>query len=374
MPQPNGEPTFQQLLTADDGPSVGGNDLSLQSKDPHAIFKAPATGDYRIVVRDLDTGNSLAKAQRYRLVVRRPQPRIDVVAYRPFPDKDVNQSRPFGSKLYRGGGEAIRVLVVRQDGWAGPVEVNVQGLPPGLSAAPATIAAAQTQTQLTLIASDQAETWSGPIEVVAVATIDGKETTTEAQPGTLVSGRGHSREFIRSRLCDQLMISVSSDDLAPISVQVGDATVAEGKKNSSLTLPIRLTRREGGNAACVLRPRDLPAGITAGEVTVAADKSEGTLELKIAASAAAGTYSLWLQMETKIKVPPNPQVLERARTYRDHLQSLHDDPAQADQIEAIRAAIEKADERIKAAEPNGNAQELGVFIPSPHVTIRVVDP
>jgi hypothetical protein len=374
MPQPTGEPTYQQVLTADDSPNVGGNDVSLGSKDPQVMFTAPATGNYRIVVRDLDTGEALGTAQRYTLVVRRPRPRVELVAYRWFPNKDVNLSRPFGSKIFRGGAESIRVLAVRQDGWSGPLEVAVQGLPPGVSAAPATIAAGQSETQLTLVASEEAGSWTGPIEVVATASVAGKETTTRAHVATLLSGRGHSREFIRSRLCNELMICVAGGDLAPISAAIGDATVVEGKKNSSLKLPIRLTRRDGGNAACVLRPRDLPPGVTAAEVNVAADKSEGTLELKIAAGAVAGTYSLWLQMETKIKVPPNPQFLERARKYRTHLQSLHDDPAQAEKIEAIRAAIQSADERIKAAEPQGNAQELSVYIPSPPVTIRVVDP
>ena len=67
VPQPAGEPTFEQLLTTDDSPQIGGNDVSLGSKDPLAMFKAPANGNYRIVVTDLDTGDAFGAAQRYTL-------------------------------------------------------------------------------------------------------------------------------------------------------------------------------------------------------------------------------------------------------------------------------------------------------------------
>ena len=148
----------------------------------------------------------------------------------------------------------------------------------------------------------------------------------------------------------------------------------EVKKGESVSLPIKLTRREGGNGSCVLRPRDLPPGVTAGEVTIAADKSDANLELKTTAGAAAGTYSLWLQAETKIKLKPNPQALQRAQQYRAHLQSLHDDPAQAANLDSIKSAIAEADKKVEAAKSAANEQELTVFIPTSNATFRVVDP
>ncbi len=374
QPQPSGDPTFQQLLMEDDSQNVGGSDLSLLSKDPVAMFKAPATGSYRIVVRDLDNGETLGQTQQYVLVIRTPMPRFDLLAYRPFPDKDTNQSRNFGSKLFRGGSEAIRILAVRHDGWSGPIEISVNGLPAGVRCPPATIAANQKETQVSLVASDDAAAWSGAVEVTGKAVVNGQEMVRTATPAVISGGRAHSRDFVHSRLSFDLLISVSDADVAPVSTQVGDQNPLEVKKGASLQLPIKLTRRDGGKAACVLRPRDLPPGVTAGDVTIAADKAEGTLELKVAANAAVGIYSLWLQAETKIKVKPNPQALQRAEQYRSHLQQLKDDPTQAANLESITAAITLADGRVEAAKAAAKEQELTVYIPSPHVTIRVVDP
>ena len=110
------------------------------------------------------------------------------------------------------------------------------------------------------------------------------------------------------------------------------------------------------------------------DVTVAKDKTEGKLEIKVSDKALPGTYSLWLQVETKLKLKPNVQALERTQVYRKHLQTLHDDPAQTAQLEAIKAAIVAADKLVEAAKAEAKEQQLTVFIPTPNLTIQVVDP
>ena len=88
----------------------------------------------------------------------------------------------------------------------------------------------------------------------------------------------------------------------------------------------------------------------------------------------AGTYSLWAQVETKIKVKQNPQALERAQQYRSRLQTLHDDPAQAANLESIKSAITAADKQVEAVKAAATEQELTVFVPTSNATIRVVHP
>ena len=114
--------------------------------------------------------------------------------------------------------------------------------------------------------------------------------------------------------------------------------------------------------------------MTVGEVTIAADKSESKWDLKTTPTTPIGTYSLWGQVETKIKIKQNPQALERAQQYRSRLQTLHDDPAQAAQIESIKSAIAAADKQVEAAKAAAKEQELTVFIPTSNVTLRVVQP
>ncbi len=374
VPQTSRDPTWKQVLTADDSQNVGGVDVTLRSSDPVAMFTAPEAGTYRIVVRDLDNGESLAKTQRYVLMVRKPDPRFDLVAFMPYPIIDKKKSQHIGSKIFRGGSEAIRVLAVRHDGWSGPIDISVDGLPNGMTCATATIAANQSQSQITLVVSDAAEAWTGPIRVTGSATIGDKKVVHTATPATVSWGPDHTREFVRSRLSSELVVSIADRDMAPISIQFAKTGVLEVKKGESLKLTAKLTRRDGGKAACVLRPRDLPPGVTAAEVTIAADKAEGTLEWKVTPKAATGNYSLWLQAETKIKVKANSQALQRAVQYRSHLKKLHDDPAQSAKLGEIKTAATAADARVEAAKPAAKEQELTVQIPSPHVTIRVVDP
>ena len=110
------------------------------------------------------------------------------------------------------------------------------------------------------------------------------------------------------------------------------------------------------------------------DVTVAKDKNDGELKVTVSDTTPSGTYSLWLQVETKLKVKPNVQGLERAQAYRKHLQTLHDDPAQAAQLEAIKSAIVAADKKVEAAKAEAKEQQLTVYIPSPNLTIQVIDP
>lgn len=378
-PQESGEPKLHEVLNVDDSQNVGDTAIHLRSKDPMAIFTAPASSTYRLTLRDLDVGQTLRPRQRFCLRIREPNPGFDLVAYRVYPHRDAKLSKPFGSKLFRGGAEAVRVLAVRRDGWTGPIKLtaNFTDIEPRdqqiqIHSHEATIAANQNQTQLTIEAPEDASYRIQQVEIVG-SSEDGSITST-AVPATVVWGTGGSRNFIRSRLSTGLLVAVSSGDLVPLSINLGQNAATEVKKGETLKLPIELTRRAGATANCVLRARDLPPGANSADVTVAADKDAGTLEIKTTAKTVSGTYSMWVQCETKIKWKPNPEALQRAETYRSHLQSLHDDPAQADKREAIKSAISKADKQVEAAKPQAQEVEQTVFLPSPTFTFRVVDP
>jgi len=371
-PQAEGQPKFHSIAESDDSYNIGNESLSLLTKDPMALWTATHDADYRVIVHDMDVGQMLAARQAFRLRVGTPTPGFDLLAFPAFPDKDLKQFRGFGSKLFRGSGEAIRVLALRHDGWTGPIKLSVEGLPAGVTAGEVVIAANQNAAQITLVAAEDAAAGNFKV-VVSGASTDGKIKAVST-PATHVWGRGGGRDFVRSRINADLAFSISGDDLSPLTIGLGDGAVVDVKKGATLTVPIAITRREGGKDACVLRTRELPPGVTAAVVTVAADKNEGNLEIKVSDKALPGTYSLWLQVETKIKLKPNVQVLKRTQDYRKHLQTLHDDSAKAAQLEAVKAAIIAADKQVEAAKGEAKEQQLTVYIPSPNLTFRVIDP
>jgi hypothetical protein len=92
-----------------------------------------------------------------------------------------------------------------------------------------------------------------------------------------------------------------------------DLTLASNP-GTNVSLAVKVVRRDGAAGAITLRPRNLPPGVTAAELAIPADKSDGVIELKIAADAKPGVYSLWFLGETKVKFKPITQTDARDLT------------------------------------------------------------
>jgi len=310
----DGQVVWHPVVSEDDPPAIGDAAMRLRSKDPSVLFTAPATATYRVRVRNLDTGQALASEPQYRLTLREPAAEVRLVAMFPYPHSDPAQTRPRGSRLLRGDNQPIRVLAVRRDGFAGPIELSVPNLPAGLSCPSVTIAANQTEATLMVIANDDAASWTGELEVIGHYNVGEQAVDSTATAATVIWGTGEQRDVIRTRVATKLMLAVSDQATTPLSIRLGEESAATTKLGTSVSLPITLTRREGGGAAVVLRPRNLPPGVTANEVTVPADQTTATLQLNVAADAKPGRYSLWLQAETKVNFKPTPQAEPRDLT------------------------------------------------------------
>ena len=366
-PQEGGPPKLTDVINIDDSQRVSDGAMNLSTKDPVALLTVPQTGKYQLLLRDLDDGESLLDRQSYTLRIHPAEPEFDLVAYRPYPHRDVNLSRPAGTNLFRGGTESIRVLVVRRGGAKDSIRVFAEGLPDGVTATEAVIGPNQSMTQLNLTASEDAK---GALGAVRIMGRSEGGITRQAAAATLVAGKGHGRNYVRSRLASDLKVSVSEQDLSPITFHLASDKVHEVKTGATLELPITVTRREGGKAAGVVRARDLPPRVAAADVTIAADKSEARVQLKVNANASPGTYSLWFQVETKIKLKRNPQALQREQAYRELLESKK---AEGESSE-LQAAIAEADKRVAAAQGLAKEQELTVFLPTNNAVIRIIKP
>jgi hypothetical protein len=331
--KPDMSEVWHAVASEDDPPVVGDAAVRIRSRDPVVAFTAPATATYRIRVSNIDTGGSLSVKPAYRLAIRQWVPDFSLVAIVGYPHNDPAQSRPFGSQLMRGDSLPIRVLANRRDGFAAPINVSINGLPEGVWARPVTIAANQSEATLVVRASESAGPWSGGLEVVGKSDGDAEPIVAVAMPATFIWGSGDQRDFIRARLAKDLVIAVTDQQTAPLSIklvekpaeppaekpadQTTQATAADAgpsneltlssKPGTNISLAVQVDRREGGAAAITLRPKNLPPGVTAADLAIAADKSDGVIELKIAADAKPGLYSLWFLGETKVKFKPITQ-------------------------------------------------------------------
>jgi hypothetical protein len=161
---PNGLPVFRLNWRNDDGGPGYEGDSSLD-------FVAPADGDYILHlndVRDLE-GPDYA----YRLTIRDASPDYRLAA------------EPDNPNVPHGGSVPITVLADRQAGYEGPIEIQVQGLPSGVTAGKATIPAGQTSTVLVLSASPNAAAGAppSPIKIVGHASVGGQALVRVANEG-----------------------------------------------------------------------------------------------------------------------------------------------------------------------------------------------
>src|SRR5262249_23617554 len=108
------------ILGADDKELARGDDL-LESTDAAVDFTLPVDGEYRILVADV-AGRAPARASIYRLVAESLAGAADF-------------SVEIGDRqdIYIGGKADLPVKVIRRGKFAGPVTLNVTGLPPGVT-------------------------------------------------------------------------------------------------------------------------------------------------------------------------------------------------------------------------------------------------
>ena len=153
----NGMPVVQLPWRNDDGgPGFRG--------DSRLLFDVPVDGKYFVRVRDVrdQSGEDFV----YRLVVRPQQ-------------EDFKLSlTPENPNVPRGSARTCDVNVERLDGFEGPIDVVLQGLPPGVTATPLQIEAGTFRGQVLLSASEDAPPTTGTdglqLKVIGRSNIDGK--------------------------------------------------------------------------------------------------------------------------------------------------------------------------------------------------------
>ncbi len=162
---PNGLPVFHLAMRNDDGGPGYGQDSRLD-------FTAPQDSEYLLRIKDVRgrQGEDFA----YRLTVRDASPDFTLSA------------EPANPNVPRGGRVPIRVRANRTLGYQGPIEVQVKGLPQGMTATAATIASGQDSTVVILVAAADASpssTPATPFQIMGQANLGGRELVRVADAG-----------------------------------------------------------------------------------------------------------------------------------------------------------------------------------------------
>lgn len=293
-PPPNGLPLFPVVYANDDDA-----DRKLGS-DSKLIFTAPAEGEYLVRVRD--TRGAGGDRYVYRLVVREAKPDFKVTL------EGANPMVPLGS------GTSFIVRVERQDGYEGPVRVDLAGLPEGFTAStPIVIEAGHLEAKGTLFAAmdctpPTAED-AAKVKITATASPQGREVTRDVSGFTTLGVAARPRTIVW---------------LEPDLVTAGDAASADPRKakaeGSDRGDGRRITVKPGGRVSALLKIQrsghndrvtfdvdNLPFGVIVDDIGLNGILiPEGATERRIFLTCAAWTPEASRPCYARVREAPNP--------------------------------------------------------------------
>ena len=338
----------------DQAANNGGLSFNTTSQDGSFRFAVPVDGTYRAMIRDLALNPRSDPRRIYRLSIHREQPDFRLAAVPTFPANNKTEARPWSPLLRRGSTERIEVVAFRRDGFAGDIVVTAEGLPAGVTAAPAIIGQGQSATTLTLTASDMAADWTGPIQIVGRAKIGATDVARSARPGTVLYAAPQNIPA-HARLARSLVLAVTAADTAPLTIELGEGKTWEMSRAGKLEIPVKVTRRGQIKGNITLTALGLPPNVQPQPLALDGNTNEGKVALQINPQAPLGSYTLYLQAQTTAAYRRDVAAAEAAAKAKAEIEKLAADLTAASQAAetAKQAAVKAAadtDAAFKAAQ------------------------
>jgi hypothetical protein len=344
------------MKVTSNGYSYDGPPYDAGSPDVLGKFEVKEDGTYRLQVRDLFGGTRSDPHNVYRLLVRQAVPDFSLAAWAvhmTLRNGDrASLSKPMS--LRQGDSRAFEVVVQRRDGFDGEIEILMEGLPQGVSAAGLKIGKGKTYGHLILTVDEKAPRGFALAKIMGKALIGGKEVV---RPVRLASMewpvKDAKGEIPAPRLMADIPVSVTDSEQAPLSIMLAENKVFEATAGETLKIPLKLTWRNEFNGTSIkvkaygegfsaIKEFDIPMKATTHELAL------NLADLKIA----SGDYTFALQSLGICKYRYNPAAVPLAEAEQKKAeQTLAAAAAEAKKLAATDAeAAKKAGEKQKAAE------------------------
>lgn len=189
--------------------------------------------------------------------------------------------------LYQGGGNRFPIKLAREK-FSGPVEVRVEGLPEGVSAAPVAIAADTTDGEINVFAEPDAAPGKTTVRVVA--------------------GAASGSAPVAPATCD-IDLRVLFVEQPPAMVRLAVSPRLESVQGTNNVFSVRVVR-DWFEGPVQIRAEEAPRGASVDAVTLEADRDSAELRVQVAADAPPGRRVVKL-VATGDGIPPSePVVLE----------------------------------------------------------------
>lgn len=236
------------------GYSYDGPVYDAGSPDVNGKFEVKEDGTYRLAVRDLFGGTRKDPNNIYRLIVRQAVPDFSLAAWAVHMTLR-NGDRSALSKplaLRQGDSRVFEVSVIRRDGFDGEIEISMENLPPGVSAAGLKIGKAKPYGHLIISAANDAKRGFSLAKIIGKATINGKTVTHEARvASTEWPVKDAHGEIPAPRLFAEVPVSVTESEGAPVTISAAENKVYEAKAGETLKIPLKLTWRNEFNGSSI---------------------------------------------------------------------------------------------------------------------------
>jgi hypothetical protein len=317
------------------------------SDDAAVLFTVPADGKYRLMVRDLFGSGQGDPRLFYALSVRAPKPDFRLVA---FPVESAPADQKFSQVnciVRRGGSDRLKIIAYRREGFDGPIRIEAEGLPPGLSARTAVIASGDTSTDFIFKAAPDAPGFAGPIRIVGRG---GDTTRLVRSAEVLWNVADMQKEPVVTRVTESVGVAIDDHFVAPLALQVGvNSDVLRMARGGKLKIPVKLVKNADAKDLDKAQVKVVPSGlpgknnekpIVVKELTLSLAKPDGELELDITDKAPLGMLTFHLTGDVDIAYIRNPERMKKAQDEAKRIDALA--------VELAAEAKKSVEEKTKA--------------------------
>jgi hypothetical protein len=291
-----------------------------RSEDPPVYrFVVPADGKYQLLVNCRAADTRAGPRHLYRVRITRDLPDFHLAAM------SSETMWPDSPTLNAGGNQAITVHAFRHDGFAGDIELSVEGLPPGVTCPPQTLAAGVQKTTLVFSGAPSLEAFTGEIKVKGTATIKGKKVVRLARTASLVWPLPPQQNIPAiARLDRGLMLAVRGKAPYLIKTSLDKPSVVQGDK---ATLKVSVDRlwadfKNPLQVQVMQSPQrqgsELPQNLRVNNnqlFNLAPAAKEGSLAVTIGPDVPPGVYNIVLRGQAQIPYNKDPMAKVKQPTF-----------------------------------------------------------
>lgn len=390
------------IKVSSNGYSYDGPPYDAGSPDVHGKLEIKEDGVYRLHIRDLFGGTRNDPENVYRLVVRKAAPDFALAAWAVHMTLRNGDRAAFSKPmaLRAGGAKVIEVVAFRRDGFDGDIELNMEGLPEGVTATGLKIPQGKTVGHVILTAAADAESAFSLASLSGSATINESTVTRPGRIGSMEWPVKDARQEIPvPRLVGNLPVSVTDSEKASLSLSASEDRVWEATVGEKLTIPLAATWREEFSGTSV-KFKTYGAGFEKNkefEIPLKSETHEAEIDLA-ALKVKPGDYTIAFYGGAVTKYRYNPDAVpeleaEKARAEKEaaalagEAKKLTDAAAAApeekkaelettakaaaDKQKAAAAAVTDADKKLKAATRAATPKDIVDIVVSRPIRISV---